>query len=204
MVKPDPAKKRRIPASALMRRAGVSQLVLMTDYGRLPDPGAAMARLPRGSWIIFRDYEVPGRAQLAAHVQRLARRHHHRFIVAGDILLARSLNADGVHLPDYMLYQRRQNVNQFKIVTAACHSHRSLMRAAEIGVGAMLVSPVFRTGSHPDVSGLGVHRLIRLVRGGGRVIALGGISQVTAGRLAGLKLMGIAGITGLTEPKDQD
>jgi thiamine-phosphate pyrophosphorylase len=202
MVKPDRLKNRRIPPSPLMLRAGVKQLALMTDQVRLPDPESVMALMPRGSWVIFRDYDAIERARLAACVQKMAKRYHHRFIVAGELALARHLNADGVHLPDYMLYQQQPNLARFAIVTAACHSRQSLVRASMIDVDAAFVSPVFPTGSHLGADALGVHRFARLICGAGcGVVALGGVSQNNAASLSGLGLVAVAGITGLVSDR---
>lgn len=198
MVKPQVTYAATAPARRLRAQAGVTRLVFMTDADRVPDPAAAMQRLPAGSIVILRDYEMPERRALAQRLRPLARRLGHWFLVAGDAALARAVKADGLHLPEHMLIRSRVDRRGFAFLTAACHSRAALWRAAEAGVDLALVSPVFATASHPEARHLGVHRLARMVEGLDiPIAALGGVNQRTAGSLKGLKLAAIAAISGL-------
>lgn len=188
--------------------------LLLTDSRRLPDPLPATARLPRGSGVVLRHYDWPRakRLALARQLARLCRRRGLLLLVAGDAGLALAAGADGVHLPEGLGHlaaglRRRQ---RGWIVTQAAHGAGAVARAARTGAArngadALLVSPVFPTASHPGAAGLGVLRFAALAiqagRGGLAVYALGGVTGATAGRLRGIPLAGVAGITGLAAGK---
>ncbi|WP_439817337.1 thiamine phosphate synthase [Zavarzinia sp. CC-PAN008] len=183
--------------NARRRRSGVPPLVLVTDARRLPDPLRAIARLPRGSAVLVRDYDAPQRAALARHLARAGRARGLIVLVAGDRRLARDVGADGVHLPEFQV-GRRTGTGRWRsgtLLTAAAHSAAALARARVRGVDAVLLSPVFPTASHPGAPALGLHRFRALVRSAGLpVIALGGVEAATARAALRAGAAGLAGI----------
>ena len=179
-------------------------LILVTDAARLPDPAAAIRRLPRGAAVILRHYDAPERAGLARRLAALCRRRGVRLLVAGDGRLAAAIGAGGVHLPEAMARRgpmgwggggfRRPGF----LVTAAAHSPAALWRAARAGADAALLSPVFPTASHPGASGIGVIRFAAWCRRSPLpVYALGGIDRRAARRLKGTGMVGFAGLAGI-------
>jgi thiamine-phosphate pyrophosphorylase len=175
----------------------------MTDADRLPDPAAAVARLPRGSAVILRHYGVPGRDALARDLVALCRGRHIRVLIAADARLARAVGADGLHLPEAMARRGPGIWQPWRrpdwIVTAAAHSRAALFRAARAGADAALLSPVFWTASHPLAPALGPLRFAAWCRSSPLpVYALGGISARTARRLRAGGGAGFAGISGFT------
>ena len=192
--------KNRSTASArrLLAAAGVDQMIFMTDNTRVPEPEAAVKRLPPGSIVILRDYEHAERLALAHKLRRVCRAAGCLFLVAGDSALARRVGADGVHLPEYMLNDHQASYRGFCMVTAACHSRAALRQASALGVDFALVSPVFTTGSHADAVPLGVQGFARIIAGAQvPVAALGGINHQTAKRLRGLNIAAIAAISAI-------
>lgn len=190
--------KNRSTASArrLLAAAGVEQLIFMTDSARMPEPEAAVKRLPHGSIVILRDYDHAERLALALKLRRVCRAVGCLFLVAGDAALARCVGADGVHLPEYMLSDNRAAYRGFRRVTAACHSRAALRRASALDVDFALVSPVFTTGSHVGAAPLGVQGFARIIAGAQvPVAALGGINHQTAKKLRGLNIAAIAAIS---------
>ena len=84
------------------------------------------------------------------------------------------------------------------LITAAAHDLRELHYAAKIGAGAVFLSPVFSTQSHPEIQTLGPLRFSALLsRCVVPAYALGGIDSVNAKRLLGTPAVGIAGISGI-------
>ncbi len=179
--------------------AGLPPLLLMTDEERLPDPLAALDRLPVGSGVILRHYGSPQRDALGAALREATRARKLKLLVAADIELALRLRADGFHLPDHGIAARwRLKVPPHWLVTAAAHSETSLGRAWLLGVDAAILSPVFPTASHPGRKALGVTNFARLVGSTFMPIyALGGISDENAPLLRNSAAAGIAGISGL-------
>jgi thiamine-phosphate pyrophosphorylase len=138
----------------------------------------ALARLPRGSGLVFRHYHLPARERRARFLAlaRIARARGQLVALAGSRALARRWGADLAYGPGEQL--------------APVHNAREIARAR--GAAAVLLSPVFQTRSHSDAKPLGPARfrlLARLARV--PVIALGGMN---ARRARGLKWPRWAGI----------
>ncbi|MFO1112841.1 MAG: thiamine phosphate synthase [Rhodospirillales bacterium] len=179
--------------------AHLPRLILMTDRVRLPDPLAAVERLPPGSAVIVREPEPARRAKLVRRLIRPCRRRRIRLLVAADARLAAV--ADGLHLPEALLrrgYGRWPARRQGTLLTAAAHSPIAIRRAAARAVDAVLLAPVFATASHPRAAALGPLRFARMVRNSPLpVYALGGIDATSARRLRGSGAAGFAAIGAL-------
>lgn len=157
-------------------------LWLFTDSRRLPDPRAAVARLPRGkAGVVLRHDDDPERPALGRALARICRHRRLTLVVAGDARLAASLAA-GTHLRAGRwagsVRPRRGPV------TSSAHDMRELVRARRARVDLVFLSPVFATASHPGARPLGPPRWAHLVRSaGGPVAALGGIDGASIRRL---------------------
>lgn len=139
----------------------------------------ALARLPRGSGVVFRHYALPPaeRRALFAQVAQVAHRRRLVLVRAGVVPLRGEAGVHGGRGPG--------------LRTAPAHSRREALAAIRAGAQALFVSPVFPTRSHPGARTLGRARLGLLVRGlPVPVIALGGMD---ARKAAGLKGLGIHG-----------
>ncbi|OHC75571.1 MAG: hypothetical protein A3G18_04355 [Rhodospirillales bacterium RIFCSPLOWO2_12_FULL_58_28] len=177
----------------------------MTDNIKLPDPLPVAAALPCGSAVILRHYDAPDRSGLAHELAALCRRKHLRLLVAGDARLALAVGAAGLHLPEK---QARQGPGTWQawrrpdwIVTAAAHSPAALRQAARIGADAALLSPVFESAGHSELSPLGPLLFAAWRRSSPLpVYALGGVSAATAPRLSISGCCGLAAIDGLASP----
>ncbi len=158
------------------------RLWLLSDPLRLPDPRAAVARLPRGSAVVARGMPEGALRGLA----RLCRARGVRLLVGGDGRMALALGA-GLHLPERgapgllaFLRARRPDA----LLSAACHGTRGLARGRRLRADALLLSPLFATASHPGARALGPHAWAWLARHTGRpCVALGGITPRNAPRV---------------------
>lgn len=168
---------------------------------RLPDPRAAMQRLPRGAGVVLRGL-APG---LLKPVARLARRRGLKLLVAGDGRAALALRA-GLHLPDRresgallpFLRARRAAPGYFILSMAAHGGQRGAARAARLRVDCLFLSPLFPTASHPGAPALGALRWMGLAqRLAAPCIALGGITPARLGAVP-RRAAGVAAIGGLT------
>jgi len=155
---------------------------------------AALARLPRGSGLIYRHYHLADAARFArfARLRRIARACGHAVILADSALTARTWGADGIYAPARGLCPRRAGL----IRLATAHDLAELGLAARLGADAVLLSPVFATATHPGAAMLGRVRFRLLARQSPLpVIALGGM---TAGRARTLLWRRWAAIDGLS------
>ena len=150
----------------------------------------ALARLPRGSGLIFRHYHLPPAHRRArfASLRRLCRAKGHLALFAGTAAQARAARADGCYGPARLITPGPATLR-----LATAHSLREVRQATR--ANALLLSPVFPTRSHPFGKTLGPVRF-RLIAAQARlpVIALGGMTRQRARGLAGF---GWAAIDGL-------
>ena len=153
-------------------------LWLITDARTDAGLERAIARLPRGSGVIFRHYHLAPRERAThlSQIRRLCRRFGHRLEIGGE--------GYGPPAPHRRL--------------ATAHDLREIGRANRFGAQAVLISPVFPTRTHPGAATLGRIRLLLLARRARMpVIALGGM---TAHTFTGLAIHGWAAIDGLAAP----
>lgn len=107
-------------------------------------------------------------------VVAMARPRGARVLVNSDAALARAAGADGVHLQAAQLMQL--GAPPTGLWAASCHNADELARAAQLGAGFVVLSPVLPTASHPGEPGIGWQRFAELVRGYPLpVYALGGM-----------------------------
>jgi thiamine-phosphate pyrophosphorylase len=155
------------------RQPALPRVWLITDERNDAGLERAIARLPRGSGVIFRHYHLApeARAHRLAEVRRLCRRFGHRLEIAGE------------------------GYGPFGALATA-HDLREIGRANRRCAEAVVLSPVYPTRSHPDARPLGRVRFLLLARQArAPVIALGGM---TARRFRGLSVHGWAAIDGLS------
>lgn len=190
----------KIASPCVTARRQLPALWLLSDDQRLPDPQPALRVLGPGCGFIFRHYDAPEREAMARELLRLCRRRRIVFLLAGDWRMARRIRSDGVHLPERLAHQARaaRAAMPGAIVTAAAHSVRAAQRAVRSDADAVLLSPVFATGSHPESPALGAVRFAAAVRQTPLpVVALGGINARNGRRLKDSGAAGIAAISGL-------
>ncbi len=148
----------------------------------------AIARLPKGSGIIFRHYSLApaARRELFVQVKRAARARRMTLILAGDDLW----RADGSH--------RRAPKRNRTIQTAPVHSVRERIAAERGGADLLFVSPIYPTQSHPGGKAIGRIGIGRVINGARTpIIALGGMTKQRA-RSLGRSIYGWAAISALT------
>ncbi len=155
---------------------------------------SALTRLPRGSGFIYRHYHLPPAERVARYreLERIARAHGHLLILADSALTAAEWGADGVYGAPRALYPRRAGLLQL----ATAHDLREIGEANRMGADAVLLSPAFATRSHAGAPALGPLRFRMLARHAQMpVIALGGMTQKNADRLAWPKWAAIDGLS---------
>ena len=182
----------------MSRHLNLPSTLFLTDTDRTPDAVKVIRGLPRGSGVIYRHYGIQGRAKLAKDLSLLCRQLHIFFIVANDWRLAISVNANGVHLPEYAVrnWHKFQVRNPRFLVTCAAHSQRSIWNAIHAGVDAVLVSPVFTTDSHQKNNPLGLIKFSNMCRISPiPIYALGGITGHNVRRIQNSAFFGLAGIS---------
>ena len=168
-------------------------LWLVTDQRNDAVLESAIARLPRGSGVIFRHYHLEARQRRRRFetLARIARRRGHCIVLAGDTRTARRWGAHGAYGAARQLHGGRRLLR-----LATAHGLGEIGVALRVGADAVLLSPVFPTRAHPGGKALGPVRF-RLIARHARmpVIALGGMNRATARRLGWPRWAAIDGLS---------
>jgi thiamine-phosphate pyrophosphorylase len=177
----------------MRRRHPLPKIWLMTDQRFGDRLFSSIRRLPIGSGVIFRHYEL-GETQRFALFQQVAhicRQRGHILLLAGSERSALHWRADGFH----RRVKRRSKILQ----SVSVHDRRELAEARRMKSAMMLVSPIFATNSHPGQSPLGLHGLNRMAAkvNGAKIIALGGVTRQKAKLFNQRLIYGWAAIDGL-------
>lgn len=178
----------------MARAKTLPALWLISDARNDAELERALARLPRGSGLIYRHYHLDGPERLARFraLRRAAKGRGHVVVLADSALTAREWGADGIYGAPRALWPRRAGL----LHLATAHGMAELGLAARLGADAALLSPVFPTRSHPGGATLGPVRF-RLLAWQSRlpVIALGGMSAPKARALKWRRWAAIDGLS---------
>jgi len=175
----------------------------MTELRSGTDWTDAIRRLPPGSAVIVRDPDPRARLAKIKALGPVAAGQGVMLLLSAE-RPTRLAGIGGVHIPETCLSAwRRADIERggFTFVSASAHSMAGAVRAVRLGVDAILLSPVFRTGSHPQARPLGLGRfeaILKRIRV--PVFALGGIGVNQIRRINNGGAMGIAGIGLFFEP----
>lgn len=183
----------RCYSAGMAQHHPVPRILLLTDARNDAGLERAIARLPRGSGVVFRHYHLPGGQRLARfhRLRRLCQARRIVLLLAGTAREARRFGAAGAYAAPSHLGPRRAGLR-----LATAHSLRELRLAVQAGADGVLLSLVFATRSHPGGAVLGPVRFLLLAAQSlVPVIALGGM---TARRARPLGVPRWAAIDGLS------
>ncbi len=178
----------------MSREKTLPHLWLISDARNDAGLAHALAKLPRGSGLIYRHYHLPEPERLARfrELRRAARARGHMVILADSALTAREWGADGVYGSARALWPRRAGM----LHLATAHDLAEIGLAARLRADAVLLSPVFPTRSHPGGAVLGPARFRLLARQSLLpVIALGGMTAHNARTLRWPRWAAIDGLS---------
>jgi thiamine-phosphate pyrophosphorylase len=115
---------------------------------------------------------------------------------AGAAEAARATGAAGIHLPGRWHAEQVGTARIAGVVSVGCHSVGEVAVARTAGADLALLSPIFRTASHPEARPLGVEALTEAARTAGKmpVFALGGVNAENAAACTAAGAAGVAGI----------
>ncbi len=166
----------------------------MTDGKQADDAASIVSALPRGTAVIYRNYTLVNRRAIAVRLRALCRARGLLFIVAEDINLAKTLKADGLHLPSRAL-KKSAWLRDFRTLSAACHTSHEVTMARAHGIDIIFLSPLFETNSHPGEPYLGPDRFREIAMMAGiPVLALGGVTLQNFKLASGANIVGFAAI----------
>jgi thiamine-phosphate pyrophosphorylase len=135
--------------------------------------------------VLLRDKEaIPEQRRALGHaVAKLCRHFGAAFLVHSDAVLAMELQANALHLPQgASITEARAAVSDSIPIGVSCHSLAECLHAEAEGARFVMLSPLFRSVSKPDMNhAMGVERFAEIA-GATRlpVTALGGITPENA------------------------
>lgn len=165
----------------------------MTDRRNDGALDTALARLPRGSGVIFRHYHLTAAKRRARFLslRRPALRYGHVLIFAGSECEAQRVGAWGAYGAPRRIGRR---CGSLRLATA--HDPQEMSAALRAGADAILLSPIFPTRSHPGAPTLGpVRWRLLAARSPVPVIALGGVTPHRAATSGFARWAAIDGLT---------
>lgn len=166
-----------MPACQPLRKP-IPRIWLMTDPRLGDELLASIQKLPMGSGVIFRHYNLKTtqRRKLFAKVRRVCARRGHILLLAGDGATARAWHADGVH--------GQGRSASLPLHSAPVHNAREIAAAKCFRASILFLSPLRATRSHTGDRPLGparFHLLARMCQPV-KVIALGGMNRAEAAK----------------------
>ncbi|MEM9053690.1 MAG: thiamine phosphate synthase [Pseudomonadota bacterium] len=169
----------------------------LADPDRAPLPRQQIMALPDDCGVLFRHFGKTEEIDFIHNIAPVLKDEGRVFLIAADPELALEIGADGVHWPEKRLPEAHNWRGKFNIQTASAHSQRALIDAAQSGMDAALLSPVFPSKSPSAGQPLGVSRFRRMVAQADLpVYALGGLNPNNIGQVS--DIAGMAAIEGLT------
>lgn len=159
------------------------------------------------SFVQLREKELEQEAflQEAIEIQKLCRNYHVPFVINDNVEIARSIDADGVHVgqSDMEAGNVRALIGENKILGVSAQTVEQAVLAEARGADYLGVGAVFHTGSKADASEVSFETLKAICAAVKiPVIAIGGISRDNVLSLGGSGICGIAVISAIFAQKD--
>lgn len=134
---------------------------------------------------------------LAEYSNKLCNKAGAKLLINSNPDFLKLCRADGVHLNSQMLHQySKRPLDKNKILAASVHTKKDLLQAIKIKADFVVVSPVFKTTSHPDANTLGLNGLSDLVAESSiPVYALGGMKKDMLPEVKNTGAYGVAAIS---------
>jgi thiamine-phosphate pyrophosphorylase len=141
---------------------------------------------------------------LAERLRVVSRARGALFVINGDVILAREVGADGVHLGgDAPAIEEAREAFPDAWISVAAHTDADVRRAAASAVDGVLVSPIFETrGKGPARGVAAIESAVRLARGRLAVYALGGVDAARAAACREAGADGVSVIRAIFESDD--
>ncbi|MDY3078992.1 MAG: thiamine phosphate synthase [Oscillospiraceae bacterium] len=159
------------------------------------------------SFVQLREKELGQEAflQEAIEIQKLCRKYRVPFVINDNVEIARSIDADGVHVgqSDMEAGNVRALIGEDKILGVSAQTVEQAVLAEKRGADYLGVGAVFHTGSKADASEVSFETLKAICEAVKiPVIAIGGISRDNVLSLGGSGICGIAVISAIFAQKD--
>ena len=143
--------------------------------------------------------------ELALRVQAVCRSYRVPFIVNDDVMLAKEIGADGVHVgaSDMDVAQAREVMGADKIVGATAKTVAQAVTAQAAGADYLGSGAIFGTTTKADAKPMTRELLIEIIASVDiPVVAIGGIDETNVGKLTDMPIAGVAVVSGIFAKPD--
>lgn len=172
---------------------------LIDDVKAAISGGASMIQL-REKDLSHNDFKAE-----ALDIQSLCKAEHIPFIINDNVVLAREINADGVHVgqSDMEAENVRALIGPSKILGVSVRTVDEALKAELCGADYLGAGAVFHTGSKSDAVDIS-HDTLKLICSAVKipVVAIGGISIQNIHELRGSGIAGVAVISAIFAAQD--
>ena len=141
----------------------------------------------------------------ARELQAVCKKYSVPFIINDDVMLAKQLDADGVHIgqSDMQLLEARKILGKDKIVGVSAQTVEQAIEAEKNGADYLGVGAVFPTGSKSDAVDVSYDQLKSICNAVKiPVVAIGGISEKNIFQLKNSGIVGVAVISAIFAQDD--
>ena len=138
--------------------------------------------------------------QEAREIGALCRERHIPFVLDDNVMLAKKVGADGVHVgqSDMEAGNVRSLIGPDRILGVSAQTVEQAIRAEQAGADYLGVGAVFPTGSKDDATEVSYDTVKAIVEAVSiPVIAIGGITKDNVGELSGTGIAGVAVISAI-------
>lgn len=171
-------------------------LLFFTDPERTPEPWKIAQNLPQGSAVVYRAFSRPDAETTGMKLRAACDRAGVLLLVGKDEVLATTIKADGLHLPEIDMSRAEPLSEQYPHWLMTCALHGPLGDRSATGLDAYVVSPVFAAGGASRAKAdLGIETFSQIIDAlPCPAYGLGGIHPANAAQLLTTRACGIAGV----------
>lgn len=141
----------------------------------------------------------------AIQLKKLCAEYKIPFVVNDNVLLAKKIDADGVHIgqEDMKLQEARKILGEQKIIGVSAQTVKEAILAENQGADYLGVGAVFQTGSKDDAIEVPLETLKEICKAVKvPVVAIGGITKDNVSKLKNSGICGISVISAIFAQKD--
>ena len=136
----------------------------------------------------------------AKKVLAITKKYKVPLIIDDDVMLAKKIDADGVHLglSDMPIYEARGILGPHKIIGATAKTLEQAVTAKAYGADYIGTGAAFATTTKTDTYEISHDTIMEIAKNAGiPVVAIGGINLSNVSKLQGLGICGVAVVSGL-------
>src|SRR5210317_2026061 len=156
--------------------------------------------------LIYRNYLKKNYTENEITISNFTKKHKFKLFVANDWKLVKKINANGIYIPNFnkQFFFRNYNLIKQGQIIGSAHSIPEIQTKIRQGCSTILLSPIFKTSSHPDKQNLGIVKFSNFCQNISKqtkLIALGGIDETNIKKLFLSNISGIALKSFLNKPQ---